>query len=118
MPDHTLPRIDAASALALAASGDALLIDLRKPPAVATSGLLVRGALRRDPLTFSHDDPLTADPRPLIAFCVHGHEVSQFACALLLLHGRDARYVRGGFDALKAAGAVLEPLEGDEGVGR
>ena len=52
----------------------------------------------------------TADPRPLIVFCVHGHEVSRFACALLLLHGRDARYVTGGFEALKAAGAPLAPV--------
>ena len=110
MPDFTLPHIGARAALRLAASGDAVLIDLRKPRATASSGQLVRGAERRDPFAFSHDDPLTADPRPLIAFCVHGHEVSQFACALLLLHGRDARYVTGGFEALKAAGAPLAPV--------
>ncbi len=111
MPDFTLPHIGADAALRLAASGDALLIDLRKPQATASSGQLVRGAERRDPFAFSHDDPLMADPRPLIAFCVHGHEVSQYACALLLLHGRDARYVTGGFEALKSAGAPLDPVE-------
>ncbi len=111
MPDFTLPHIGARAALRLAASGDAVLIDLRKPRATASSGQLVRGAERRDPFAFSHDDPLMADPRPLIAFCVHGHEVSQFACALLLLHGRDARYVTGGFEALKAAGAPLRSIE-------
>ncbi len=111
MPDFTLPHIGAQAALRLAASGDAVLIDLRKPQATASSGQLVRGAERRDPFVFSHDDPLTADPRPLIVFCVHGHEVSQFACALLMLHGRDARYVRGGFEALKAAGAPLRTIE-------
>jgi len=112
MPDFTLPAIDADAALRLAADGAALLVDVRKPPAVAASGRVVRGAERRDPYALSHDDPLTADPRPLIAFCVHGHEVSQFACALLMLHGRDARYVRGGFAALKAAGAPLETVDG------
>ena len=115
MPDFTLPQIDAETALRLAASGDAVLIDLRKLPAVAASGQLIRGAERRGPLTFSHDDPLMADPRPLITFCVHGHAVSQFSCALLLLHNRDARYVSGGFDALTAAGAPLQPLATEAG---
>jgi Fe-Mn family superoxide dismutase len=112
MPDFTLPAIDATAALNLTASGEVLLIDLRKPPAVAASGQLIERALRRDPLTFSHDDPLMTDPHPLIVFCVHGHEVSQFACALLRVHGRDARYVTGGFEALKAAAAPLAPIVG------
>ena len=111
MPDFTLPGIDADTALRLAATGDALLVDLRKLPAVAASGQLIEGAERRDPFNFSHDDPLMADARPLIAFCVHGHAVSQFACALLMLHGRDARYVTGGFEALRTAGAPLVPLD-------
>lgn len=108
MPDFTLPSLAAAEAVRRASAAEALLVDLRKPAAVAASGHLVRGAERRDPFAFSHDDPLMAEPRPLIVFCVHGHEVSQFACALLLLHGRDARYVRGGFEALEAAGAPVE----------
>ena len=110
MPESTLPSIDARDALRLARFGEAVLIDFRKPEAVAASGEVIRGARRRDPFSFSHDDPLTADPRSLVVFCARGHEVGQFACALLLLHGRDARYVRGGFEALKAAGAPLEPV--------
>ena len=56
MSDFTLPHIGAEAALRLAASGDAVLIDLRKPQATAASGQLVRGAERRDPFAFSHDD--------------------------------------------------------------
>jgi len=116
MSDFTLPQIDASSALGLAAAGKAVLIDLRKPQAIAGSGQMIRGAEPRNPFTFSHDDPLMADPLkadcgPLLVFCVHGHEVSQFACALLMVHGRDARYVTGGFEALKAAGAPLVPID-------
>ncbi len=109
MPDYALPSVEPAEALRRAAAGEALLVDLRKPAAAAASGVVVAGALRRDPFAFSHDDPLTAEPRPVMVFCVHGHEVSRFACALLLLHGRDATYVRGGFEALRTAGAPLEP---------
>jgi rhodanese-related sulfurtransferase len=113
MPDFTLPGIDAQTALRLAVSGDALLVDLRNPQAVAASGQLVQGAERRDPFAFGHDDSLMkANRGVLITFCVHGHEVSQFACALMMIHGCDARYVTGGFESLKAAGAPLQPLVG------
>lgn len=115
MSDYALPSIDAAAAIRQAAEGAAAFVDVRKPAAAAASGFSVRGALARDPLALSHDDPLTSDPRPLIVFCVHGHEVSQFACALLMLHGRDVRYVRGGFEALKVAGAPLDPAGEREG---
>ena len=105
-----LPSISAEDAL----TAEAVLVDLRKPQAVAASGALISGALRRDPFAFGHQDPLTEEPRPILVFCVHGHEVSQFACALLMLHGRDVRYVTGGFEALTEAGAATTPLGGTE----
>lgn len=111
MLDHPfrLPTISADEALLRVRDG-AVLIDLRKPPAVLASGNRVAGALIRDPYVFGHSDPLTHSDAPLITFCVHGHEVSQFACALLMLHGRDACYVSGDYEALVAAGAVLEDI--------
>ncbi len=109
MTDHRLPSVTAAEALAAHAAG-ATLLDIRKPAARAASGVTVAGAEIRDPFAFGHDDPLTEAQGPVIAFCVHGHEVSQFACALLLVHGREARYVAGGFEALLVAGAPCTPL--------
>ena len=104
-----LPSISAAEALSRARDG-ATLIDVRKAPAVLASGRRIEGALIRDPFAFGHDDPLTRSGAKLITFCVHGHEVSQFACALLMLHGRDSCYVAGGFEALVAAGAACEDI--------
>ena len=104
-----LPSISATEALERAAQG-AVLVDLRKPAARASNGRAVVGAELRNPFGFSHDDPLTEEARPIVTFCVHGHEVSQFGCAMLMLHGRDVVYVRGGFEALVAAGALLEDL--------
>lgn len=112
MPDtdtYTLPCVTPEEALHRASLG-ATLIDMRKPPARAASGETIERAVIRDPFTFDHDDPLTVADGPLIVFCVHGHEVSQFACALLLVHGRDACYVEGGYEALTAANAPLEDL--------
>ncbi len=104
-----LPAVSAIAALERVALG-AMLIDLRKPPAVLVSGKRIATSEVRDPFTFDHADPLTRASGPLITFCVHGHEVSQFACALLMLHGRDVCYVSGGYEALVAAGAVLEEI--------
>lgn len=104
-----LPSISATDTLAEVGNG-ATLIDLRKPEARTRSGRAIRGAQLKDPFAFGHDDPMTSAPGRLIAFCVHGHEVSQYGCALLLLHGRDVAYVEGGFEALVRAGAPLEDL--------
>lgn len=107
MPDFALPALDADTAIAMA---DAVWVDLRRPSAREASGRTVAGATLRDPTALGHDDPLTGEGRPIIVFCAHGHELSQFGCALLLVHKRDARYVRGGFEALAAAGAPLVPI--------
>lgn len=113
MDAYALPSATPAEALAAQAEG-AVLVDLRKPAARAASGRTIRGAALRDPFAFGHDDPLTASAAPVILFCVHGHEVSRFGCALLLLRGRRARYVAGGFAALAEAGAALVPLDAEE----
>ncbi|MEL7471030.1 MAG: rhodanese-like domain-containing protein [Pseudomonadota bacterium] len=107
-PFH-LPTISATRALQIAREG-ATLIDLRKTPTALASGHRISGALSRNPFEFNHLDPLTQAQGKLVTFCVHGHEVSQFACALLLLHGRDSCYVTGGYEALVAAGATLEDI--------
>lgn len=113
MPDEkfALPCLSAEAALARVRAGTLTLLDLRKPDALRKAGRGIAGALHRDPYAFSHDDPLTHAKFPIAVFCVHGHEVSQYGCALLLLHGVDAVFVRGGFAALTAAGAAQEALK-------
>ena len=104
----SLPRLSAEEALRNARGFT--FLDMRKPEAARRSGKAVKGALRQDPYSFDHDHPLTRSDRPVAVFCVHGHEVSRFGCALLMLHGVDAQFVEGGFEALVAAGAPLEDL--------
>ena len=105
----SLPFVSAADALSRASSG-ALLVDLRKPAARAADGRALPGAMLLDPFAFGHDHKLMVDSREIITFCVHGHEVSQFGCALLMLHGRQASYVLGGFQAIAATGVALQEL--------
>ena len=116
MPDDlfTLPSLSADEALTRASAGELVLLDLRKPDAARRSGVRIADSDARDPFAFGPEDPLTQTDRPVAVFCVHGHEVSRFGCALLMLHGRDAAFVRGGFVALAAAGAPTVPTEGGE----
>ncbi|MEM9146195.1 MAG: sulfurtransferase [Pseudomonadota bacterium] len=107
MPDFSLPSLSATNAVGITG---AVWLDMRRPAARVASGLTIAGAELRDPLDFGHDDPLTRERGPIIVFCAHGHELSQFACALLLVHKCNARYVTGGFGALSTAGAPMAPL--------
>ncbi|MEM9783338.1 MAG: rhodanese-like domain-containing protein [Pseudomonadota bacterium] len=106
----TLPTITADDAVDALRLGRRALIDVRKPEARQRDGRRIAEATWIDPQSLDHRHPLTAADAPVAVFCVHGHEVSHFACALLLVHGRDARLVTGGFEALVAAGAPLSPL--------
>jgi len=48
------------------------------------------------------------DPaRRYVVYCVHGHQVSQSAAALLRALGRDARFLDGGIEAWRAAGGPV-----------
>ncbi len=43
----------------------------------------------------------------VVVYCVHGHQVSQCAAALLRSQGINARYLAGGIDAYREAGGIL-----------
>ncbi len=99
-----------ASALksALAGSKPPLVIDVRKPPAFRAAPDMIAGALRRDPAAI----PAWAKELPraasVVAYCVHGHEVSQGAAQALRDLGITARYLEGGIEeGWKAAGGEL-----------
>ena len=109
MSDYSLPSINAAVASRMAQDGQPLW-DVRKAPAVQTSGLRIRGADWIDPFTLDFAHPVLGAPDPLVFYCVHGHEVSRFATALARVAGRQAHYVAGGFEAMRNAGAPVEQV--------
>lgn len=106
MSDYTLPSISAQEAL----GSTYVLIDVRKAEARVASARSISGADWVDPFSLGFDHTVHARPGPIAYFCVHGHEVSNFAAALALVAGQDACFVRGGFEALCAAGAETEAL--------
>lgn len=80
------------------------IFDVRRRDAFDTDDHVVPGALwrRRERITESAASP--AADRAVVVYCVHGHQVSQSATAVLRSRGVDARVLRGGIDAWKAAG--------------
>ena len=83
----------------LGTAGAPLIVDVRRQPAFEAADQMIPGAIRRAPDTIdggSHQ--ITAD-RPVVVYCVRGHQVSQDTAARLRDHGIDASYLEGGVEA-------------------
>ena len=89
----------------------ALLIDVRRAPAYERAATLIPGARWHDPAHLqAWIDTLPTD-RPVVVYCVHGHEVSRGAALRLRAAGVDARFLRGGIEGWQAAGLPLQTKE-------
>jgi rhodanese-related sulfurtransferase len=95
--DETLPALAPQSLYArLGTATWPLLIDVRREARYAADDALIAGAVRRDPETIEAWMHKVPQGRPVVVYCVHGHEVSQNAAAALRAAGRDAAYLEGG----------------------
>ena len=83
------------------------ILDVRRNPAYAAAAEIIPGAIRRDPERIADWWRSLDLARPVVAYCVHGHEASQGAAKFLAEHGYSARYLEGGFEAWRAAGNAL-----------
>jgi rhodanese-related sulfurtransferase len=81
------------------------IIDVRKPEAFDEDDRMVPGALRVPPDRIGHWDPTHA--RTLVAYCVHGHEVSQRAAEALRARGYHATHLEGGIAMWRELGLPL-----------
>jgi rhodanese-related sulfurtransferase len=115
-----LERVEPAQARAAIADG-AVLVDIRaesqreRDGVVPGSVFIARNVLewRCDP-SGSHSDARVADPdRPLIVMCNEGYQSSLAAATLQELGHADATDLDGGFQAWRAAGLPVEPLDSD-----
>jgi rhodanese-related sulfurtransferase len=86
------------------------LVDVRRAPAFAADPRLIPGALRRLPEALA-DWAGDLEPwRPVVVYCVHGHEVSVNAATALRERGFAAGHLAGGIEAWKeGGGAVVAP---------
>ena len=95
----------------LAASRDGrTIIDVRKPEARRKSGYAVPGSVWLHPFEAAGWAPAYRG-RPVVVYCVHGHEVSQAVRGFLDDMGVDAMILDGGFEAWREAGLPIEPVE-------
>jgi Fe-Mn family superoxide dismutase len=65
------------------------------------------GAEWRDPVqveAWAAEVAQASNGRPVIVYCVHGHEVSQTTAARLRAAGIDAHYLVGGIEGWRAEG--------------
>ena len=93
---------------ALAGSEPPLVIDVRRPPAFRAAPDMAAGALRRDPAAVASWAKELPRASSVVAYCVHGHEVSQNAAKALRDAGLAARYLEGGLEeGWKAGGGEL-----------
>jgi rhodanese-related sulfurtransferase len=85
----------------------ALVFDVRREADFAASSETVPGAFWKNHALI--DDWIAAVPKTheVVVYCVRGGAISQNVAARLIADGVRARYVEGGIEALKAAGAAL-----------
>jgi rhodanese-related sulfurtransferase len=88
----------------LGRAGSPLVLDVRKAEAYASSPRLLPGALRVEPGRLPQDAAALPRDRPVVAYCVHGHEVSQGAARSLRDAGLDAAYLEHGVTGWRNAG--------------
>ena len=103
--DGTTPSVSPAELYArLGTAAAPVLVDVRRSDAFSKDSGLIVGAFHRPPEDVERWSEDIPGGRPVVAYCVHGHEVSQGAAASLRRAGIKAAYLEGGMAAWKEAG--------------
>lgn len=89
------------------------IIDVRKPQARQRSGYAMPGSIWLHPFDAAAWAPAYRG-RPVVVFCVHGHEVSQAVRGFLADVGVDATFLEGGFEAWREAGYPVEQVRASD----
>jgi rhodanese-related sulfurtransferase len=93
----------------LGTASSPLVLDVRHDDAFKTDGLII-GAIQRSSADVEHWSKELTPDRPVVVYCVHGHDVSQGVAATLRQAGIEASYLDGwkqaGLPTRKHLGAV------------
>ena len=90
-----------------------LLIDVRRAQAFDADDRLIIGSARRLPEDVSSWRKTLPIGRSVVAYCVHGHEVSQGVANALRSSGVQAAYLEGGIAAWKERKLPTRGKRGD-----
>jgi rhodanese-related sulfurtransferase len=103
--DGKAPSISSSELYARLGTASApVLLDVRRDEAFSQDGGLIIGAVHRSPEDVAHWSKDLPAGQPVVAYCVHGHDVSQGVAARLRGAGVDAAYLEGGMAGWKESG--------------
>ena len=86
----------------------ALVLDVRRQAMFEQSATRLPGADWRDPARVAAWSGEIPAGRPVVVYCIYGHEVGRATALRLRAAGVDARFLQGGIDGWQAAGRALE----------
>lgn len=86
---------------------NARVLDVRRAGVFSQADALIPGAEWRDPAEVNDWSAQLPKDKPVMVYCVYGHEVGRSTAMRLRAAGVDARFLRGGIDGWKAAGRPL-----------
>jgi Fe-Mn family superoxide dismutase len=96
----------------VAGRADIALLDVRRRPAFEADPRLIAGAVWKDPEQIVIWTRELNPDRPVIVYCVRGHEVSRGVVDRLRALGIKAALLEGGIEAWKSAGGPIIPAGG------
>jgi thiosulfate sulfurtransferase len=88
------------------------VLDVRRRPAFEADPRLIPGAVWKDPEQVGNWAAGLNRERPIVVYCVHGHEVSHGAVDRLRALGFPAALLEGGIEAWKASGGPVTDSSG------
>mmetsp|Transcript_76635 Transcript_76635/g.212136 ORF Transcript_76635/g.212136 Transcript_76635/m.212136 type:complete len:308 (+) Transcript_76635:297-1220(+) len=89
--------------------GQAELLDVRRAAVHQQATSMIPGARWCDPAEVGRWAAELPADRPVVVYCVYGHEVGRATALRLRAAGLDARYLRGGIDGWQAAEHPVVP---------
>ena len=105
--EHATVHLAAPSEEVLANRENVTLLDVRRAGAYEASNSVISGATWRDPEKVAEWSPSLPE-KPVVVYCVYGHEVGQSTAAILRSKRIDARFLVGGLHDWIAAGRPVE----------
>jgi rhodanese-related sulfurtransferase len=89
-----------------------IIVDVRREPVFRGAPARIAGAVWRDHLAAGEWGLRLPTGRPVVVYCVHGHNVSALAASLLSAAGVEVAVLEGGIEAFAQAGGPLVAREG------
>jgi Fe-Mn family superoxide dismutase len=87
----------------------AQVLDVRRLAMYEKAEAVIPGATWRDPALVSTWGSSLPQDKPVVVYCIYGHEVGRSTAMRLRAAGVNARYLEGGIDGWQSAGRPLAP---------